>query len=145
MRGRAHAWSCKEVEQRQQHGLPVQLTLPHVNVRKARKMPPIPPLLGAKRIRAVSVTFVVSPLANHMHGTRQKNLSAVKDTSPKGPACYKYTHTHKHTHARTHAHARMHACMCRHAQTRTHVLHDGEWYWRAQDRAQWRALVGAVR
>eukprot|EP00955_Chlamydomonas_euryale_P107894 365808-Chlamydomonas_euryale.AAC.1 len=26
-----------------------------------------------------------------------------------------------------------------------HVLHDGEWYWRAQGRAQWRALVVAVR
>eukprot|EP00955_Chlamydomonas_euryale_P016529 176705-Chlamydomonas_euryale.AAC.1 len=26
-----------------------------------------------------------------------------------------------------------------------HVLHGGEWYWQAQDRAQWRALVGAVR
>eukprot|EP00955_Chlamydomonas_euryale_P050441 354551-Chlamydomonas_euryale.AAC.22 len=25
------------------------------------------------------------------------------------------------------------------------VLHDGGWYWRAQHRAQWRALVGAVR
>eukprot|EP00955_Chlamydomonas_euryale_P035744 350223-Chlamydomonas_euryale.AAC.1 len=25
------------------------------------------------------------------------------------------------------------------------VLPGGEWYWRAQDRAQWRALVGAVR
>eukprot|EP00955_Chlamydomonas_euryale_P026996 284400-Chlamydomonas_euryale.AAC.1 len=25
------------------------------------------------------------------------------------------------------------------------VLYGGEWYWRAQDRAQWRALVDALR
>eukprot|EP00955_Chlamydomonas_euryale_P039910 351542-Chlamydomonas_euryale.AAC.7 len=45
-----------------------------------------------------------------------------------------------------HHHPRRRWINCARATLRElRVLHGGEWYWQAQDRAQWRALVGAVR
>eukprot|EP00955_Chlamydomonas_euryale_P001380 16186-Chlamydomonas_euryale.AAC.1 len=55
-------------------------------------------------------------------------------------------HTEHYVHTHTHHRPRRRWIDCARATLRElHVLHDGEWYWRAQDRAQWRALVGAMR
>eukprot|EP00955_Chlamydomonas_euryale_P100434 365283-Chlamydomonas_euryale.AAC.6 len=84
-------------------------------------------------------------------------VDALGGPNDRHPFCCQTTpglppNTHTHTHSRMagvpllHHRPKQRWTDCARATlTELRVLHGGEWYWRAQDRARWRALVGAVR